>query len=423
MEPTPPLPPMYVTLGPSEYAQAPEWMNVHFLLETERCPRAVTLKYSSYPAIWPKNRYPERPSLSALSGQIVHATVGRLVKELASRSCKSLQESRAVECLRALGGYSAVISVVTKDILSQLDANPRFEPLRDRACAQLQLLLPQLREQVQLLLSRLSWESTTLVRREFSGKIDAKAVGVRRPLTPGAHFEVEMRDEETKWRGIADLIEFNENACSITDFKTGDYQEAHELQIRIYALLWRRDSGLNPSAHSAKRLVLSYPKGELTVSPLDEVTEVEFLKELLERTAAVRRSLGRPDAKAKLSIENCRYCTVRHLCSDYWTGARSTYGWSQVQGGRCFDDMEVILTEQRSLNLWEAKCQASNFLSPGSSTVVRFPTPIPCADALVPGCRIRLIDAMLCLPELDNPAMVHLVGTTELFFPSSELMV
>jgi len=70
---------------------------------------------------------------------------------------------------------------------------------------------------------------------------------LRRPLANGAHPEVELRAKSIGWKGKADLLVVGDDACEITDFKTGAADEAHKFQVRVYAVLWRLDDQLNPS--------------------------------------------------------------------------------------------------------------------------------------------------------------------------------
>jgi hypothetical protein len=87
------VPPIWTTDGPTEWASPPEWMRVHYLLEAERCPRSVALRYSRYATSWTKQGYPERPHVASLVGQRVHASVERIASELLKLGRRNSGES------------------------------------------------------------------------------------------------------------------------------------------------------------------------------------------------------------------------------------------------------------------------------------------------------------------------------------------
>jgi hypothetical protein len=46
----------------------------------------------------------------------------------------------------------------------------------------------------------------------------------------------ELRAKSIGWKGKADLLVLADDACEITDFKTGAADEAHKFQVRVYAM-------------------------------------------------------------------------------------------------------------------------------------------------------------------------------------------
>jgi hypothetical protein len=241
------------------------------------------------------------------------------------------------------------------------------------------------------------------------------------------------------------LLSISEDDCAITDFKTGERSERHELQVRIYALLWARDNELNPSGRRATRLVLSYSQGEHDVTGLDDVREENALAaDLKTRTAAVRQALQSPEPKANVSEENCRSCEVRHLCNEYWGAigpkavdrqgkgaplpaaqlfserreqwiAKTTSKTASKQA--LFDDIEVILQQQRTDITWEAECWSSTILQPCSRTLVRLPAMAASfGNHFQSGDRIRFTDALVAVPEPGGPPLVQAIPGTELLF-------
>jgi hypothetical protein len=425
-------------------------MSFHFLIEAEQCPRSTALSRGIYPDLWNKNGYPRKPHLAALSGRITHIVVSRIALELARRGCASLCEAKAVQILKELGGYTKVIVQSTDALLNSLVGNPRFEAVRQHTTSRLRAQVSQIREQVQVLMSRLSLQENALsppIRDKPTMPSSNAPAVTRKPLGLGAHFEVELRDEQLRWKGIADMLCIGDDGCTITDFKTGERFDDHELQLRIYALLWARDNELNPSGRPATSLVLSYPHGEHEVTHLDSVLEESALAtDLRTRTAAVRQALQSPEPKANVSEENCRTCEVRHLCNEYWsaigpksvdTSARAGHSgipelfserrdqWLAKTASKTatkqtlFDDIEVILQRRRTDITWEAECWASTVLQPRSRILLRLPvTAASFGDQFQPGDRIRLTDALLAAPEPGGLPLVQALANTELLLSS-----
>lgn len=439
-------PAIWTVCRPRTLAQVPKWMSFHFLTGAEQCPRSTALRHGSYPDLWNKNGYPRKPHLAALSGQIVHIVVRKIALELARGGCASLQEAKAVQILKNLGGYTKLIVQSTDAVLNNLVGNPRMECVREHISSRLRARVTQIREQVQVLLLRLKWQEKTTAASLLDTNLMASSNvpgNTRKPLGFGAHFEVELRDEQLGWKGIADLLSISKDDCAITDFKTGERSEGHELQVRIYALLWARDNELNPSGRRATRLILSYSQGEHDVMCLDDVREENALAaDLRTRTAAVHQALQSPEPKANVSEENCPTCEVRHLCNEYWNairpkdadtsakrGAFSVPGlfsdrrehWLSKTGSKTankrplFDDIEVILQQRRADITWEAECLASTVLQARSRTLVRLPAMAASfGNQFHTGDRIRFTDALVAVPEPGGLALVHAVPTTEM---------
>lgn len=440
------VPAIWTVRRPRTLAQVPESMSFHFLTGAEQCPRSTALRHGNYPDLWNKNGYPRKPHLAALSGQIVHLVVRKIALELASGGCASLQEAKAVQILKNLGGYTKLIVQSTDAVLNNLVGNPRMESVREHISSRLRARVAQIREQVQVFVARLRWHEKTIAASLLDTPVVASSNvpgNTRKPLGFGTHFEVELRDEQLGWKGIADLLSISEDDCAITDFKTGERSERHEFQVRIYALLWARDNELNPSGRRATRLVLSYSQGEHDVACLDDVREENDLAaDLRTRTAAVRQALQSPEPKANVSEENCRTCEVRHLCNEYW-GAIGPKPVDRPERGAplrtaqlfserrdqwlaktvsktaskqaLFDDIEVILQQRRTDITWEAECWASTILQPGSRTLVRMPTiAASFAEQFQAGDRIRFTDALVAVPEQGGLPLVQAIASTEL---------
>jgi CRISPR/Cas system-associated exonuclease Cas4 (RecB family) len=336
----PNIPPICTATGPTDWASPPEWMSIHYLLAAERCPRSVALRYSRYTTIWKKQGYPEKPHVSSLIGRIVHSSVERIASELAKKGVRSLSDSGAVQVLREMGGYSVVVSRVTEAALISLQDNPRLDRQMGVLRAALRTNAPRIREEVQVLLSRMTWEPMDTSQRAITRNLGSGST-TRGALSSGLHFEAELRDAALKFRGIADSIEVGKTGCTITDFKTGGESENHEFQLRVYALLWQNDSDLNPAGRPATKLTLSYPRADQNVTVPTQAELADLSKELNSRSEMVREEIGTSLPKANLSIENCGRCEVRQLCAPYWTTSRQNAPDIPAQDAK-FDDIEIV---------------------------------------------------------------------------------
>lgn len=409
------IPAIFTTVAPTHWQAPPEWMNFHYLVRAEQCPRSAALRYATYSQLWPRRGYPDKPSLAALSGMVIHRAIARIVRALADSGIDSFEDPRSVAILKNLGGYSKVIEESVTDVVQSLAGNPRFELVRSLSLARLNSRLPAIREQVQLQLSRLKWKlQLPPDLRDTDG-----VAGERLPLEQGTHFEVELRDREIKWRGFADLIEVRDDLCTIEDFKSGEPSEDHVLQLQIYALLWSHDKELNPGGMAINKLVIRYPNGDRIV-PYDKRDGSRLARELQARTKTVRSSISGPESQANLDAERCPQCDVRHLCSDYWTEkrARSVDGRNpeRVQ----LDDVQLVLRSRKGQNTWSAECQLSNHVPVGSTVLLRrAPKDNAVLDHLLPGSEVRLSGALISYSDDARLQIVSCSMPTDLILLSN----
>jgi len=410
--------PVFTTVTPTHWQAPPEWMNFHYLVRAERCPRSAALRHATYSQLWNRRGYPDKPSLAALAGMVMHRAIARIVRALADNGIGSFDDPRSVAILKSLGGYSKVIAESVTDVFQSLAGNPRFELLQSSSLSRLNNRLPAIREQIQLQLSRLKWKlQGPPVDLTEDQDTDALA-GDRPPLEQGTHFEVELRHPGIKWRGFADLIELREDLCTIEDFKSGESSDDHLLQLQIYALLWNNDEELNPAKTAADKLVICYPNGDRIV-PYDKNSGGKLAQELQARTKAVRKAVSGPESQANLDADRCPQCDVRPLCSDYWTGKRPV----SVNGdsGERFqiDDIQLVLRSRKGQTTWSAECQLSNHLPVGSTVLLRWmPKDFVVLDQLLPGSGVRLSGALIFYSEDAKLQIVSCSTTTDLILPS-----
>jgi CRISPR/Cas system-associated exonuclease Cas4 (RecB family) len=287
--------------------------------------------------------------------------------------------------------------------------------VRESLAVAIRSKIPVIREQVQVLLSRMKWTTRSEAPVTQNGKVSKN----RSPLVAGTHFEVELKSQSLKWKGIADLIQLNEDGCVITDFKTGEKQEQHRLQLLVYGLLWRGDAELNPGEELPNRLVISYPNGDEVIAPVVS-KEIDELSDLLKsRTTIVRNALQIVPPKAILSPDNCPSCDVRILCQDYWTSER-TVKCGAASRNDSFDDLEIVLIRRLGQLSWEAAVKRSDILRKQTKLVLRLSE----ADALLqeqfsPNRTLRLTNALHSTCDEGDIAVVRITSYTEPLFDTN----
>ena len=121
------IPAVFTTVTPTHWQAPPEWMNFHYLVRAEQCPRSAALRHATYSQLWNRRGYPDKPSLAALAGTVVHRAIARIVRALAASGIGSFEDPRSVAILKSLGGYSNVIAESVTDVFQSLAGNPRFE--------------------------------------------------------------------------------------------------------------------------------------------------------------------------------------------------------------------------------------------------------------------------------------------------------
>ena len=409
--------PVFTTVTPTHWHTPPEWMNFHYLVRAERCPRSAALRHATYSQLWNRKGYPDKPSLAALAGMVMHRAIARIVRALADSGIGSFEDPRSVAILKSLGGYSKVIAESVTDVFQSLAGNPRFDLVSSSSLSRLNNRLSAIREQLQLQLSRLKWKlQPPPVDSTEDLETDAVA-GDRLPLEQGTHFEVELRHPGIKWRGFADLIELRDDLCKIEDFKSGEPLDDHLLQLQIYGLLWCHDQELNPTKTTVDKLVICYPNGNRIV-PYDKKSGSKLAQELQARTKAVRQAISGSESQANLDAERCPKCDVRHLCSAYWTKDRPASVDASPERVE-LDDIQLVLRSRKGQNTWLAECQLSNHVPVGSTVLLRWtPKEFAVLDQSLPGSEVRLSGALISYSEDARLQIVSCSTMTDLILPS-----
>ncbi len=387
--------PCWTVTAPTKWSGTPSEMSVSTQAEIAECPRRWALSTAEYTGVWGGRGYPPKLQLAAVEGSIVHLALEIITKEITRAGVPSLNDPQATQVLRHLGGYTRVVEYCVDRILRRYTDNPRAAPMMEHAQRTLRGKVPTLRRRVQSMLTRVRLQGGA----QPASKAEKKESEVARSaLANGTYAEMELRAKSIGWKGKVDLLAITDDACAITDFKTGAPDDAHGFQVRVYATLWRLDDELNPSGRMIDRLTLSYEKYDVEV-PTPSTREIDDLRnELLARQKACEAALASPMPAAHPSTETCRYCGVRQLCDAYWTG--STQGVSE--DGR-YGDIEMTLTAKHGPTSWAAVVVHARHFPAKTPALLR----VRPSDHFQPGALVRVLDGALARDqEGDEPTPV-----------------
>lgn len=383
--------PIWRVAAPTQVATTPEWMSFHLLLEIERCPLASALRRSTYAQLWDRLGYPNKPSVSAAVGSIVHSAAQHLMRELMSDGVASNRDEAAIATLRRLGGLSTVLSKEAAAFIERERVNPRFQSFALAFERSLATKLPRMRELLQELLSEQQW----VVRRLMPVDKSHDTSRSRFRLRNGTSFEVELRDATIRWKGRVDVITLDRDACSISDLKTGDPSENHVEQLKTYSVLWHGDNELNPDGIPIGALTIYYGSSPEPVEPLTPEAVSELRASIVERTNRADQQLALSPVPAHPSESNCRFCQVKLLCSEYWKMRPNS-------PSDAFQDLELALISKRNDFGWITR-ETRDGVASREFLLTRPNGGTPYWEELAPGMRLRLTDAQVTVREDDLP--------------------
>lgn len=394
-------------LTPTAWPDPPAEMSVSTHADIEECPRRWALGAAEYPDIWSGRGYPPKLQAAALAGSVVHLALEIITKQLTGAGVPSLNDPSATHVMKELGGYTRVVEDCVDRVLKRFSDNPRARPLIEHAQRALRGQVPTLRGRVQSMLARLRLPKG-VPPAPTASTVKPAGPPIRSPLAKGTYPEVEVRAKSIGWKGKIDLLALGDEACEIIDFKTGAVDQAHDFQVRVYAVLWRLDDELNPSGRIVDRLVLAYENEDVEVTPpsLQEIDDVG--RDLLERRRAAEAALATRPPAARPAAETCRYCGVRQLCDAYWAGSVQAIS----EDGR-FGDIELKITGRHGPTSWDAVVSRARNLPTKTRALLRLQQP----DEFDVGTRVRVLDgALIRDPEDDSaPAIVTLGAFSEVY--------
>jgi len=346
---------------PARWPDPPRLLSVSSLAQLESCPRRWALEHADYEDRGLGRGFPRRPSAAVLGGRAAHRALERIA--LAASDADAARVGALVSALRSLGGITAVIADCVRDELARESANPRAAPRLEALDAGLRQRTDDLRLLVQQAL-RLQAQAPDPAMQgpEPRRPRDRGALGY------GYHPEVELRPPSMGWVGYADAIRLGPDVCEIVDYKTGAPSPTHEVQLRVYALLWARDPVVNPSRRLADSLLLVYPSGGHPVRAPGPAELDDIAADLETRGSRALKGLDRDPPEARVEAVGCRFCDVKALCSDNWLPA-----WQHrlaVEVPPEHRSLQGIIERDLSLSAASLAVQADPYLAPGTRAVL-----------------------------------------------------
>ena len=399
---------------PAKWPSPPQRMSLSLLAELESCPRKWALESASYPGIWKRQGYPKAINIASLEGVIVHACLKVIADAVMKQNGSADSQEAFISALRILGGYSNVISKELDRIVQQFYQNPRVRLALPAAMRRIEDRVPEIRLRIQHLLARLPLAS--LFRRGDGHQMTGAEA--RSGLTYGTYTEVELRHLEIPWIGIADMIHLSAQRCTIRDFKTGEPDPGHCLQLRVYAWLWARDKTANPLGRLADELIITYTESDVHESPPTREELDSMDKEFKYRTAVAIETLNQSPPPARPNAGNCRFCGVRQLCNEYWAVNSRDAQLRLPERGK-YSDVELKITESMGPHSWLAQIMSSSVGGTGEVALLHLPhisMRLDCDQC------IRLIGANLnaARDEFDQRQSQHVAVTaginTEIYY-------
>jgi RecB family exonuclease len=371
------------------------------LKEAEECPRRWMLHRASYPGVWERAGYPQRPVPSAQRGEVIHRVLEIILREFHEARCESLASPCAVEVLRRLGGYSKLIDQVIDDQLGHLNGNPRATDRIASLRSALRAQVPDIRQRVQAVVAR-----STIIR---TGAVHAPGQhqAQRRPLGQGSYPEVELRAPDLRMLGRADLLTLAEGACTITDYKTGSPNEHHAEQLEMYAVLWSRDTEINPNGVPVAELVISYATHDVMLTAPTDVESAILAERLRTRIVEAESQLGMRPPEAKPDADMCGLCDVRHLCNDYWKALSPGNAIAELGQEPTFIDCEGTIVSQNGPRSWMMRVEPTSIIA-----LVRTPTEAP---VFREGDGVRLLGVVASRDDDSDAVVVSLTQASEAF--------
>jgi hypothetical protein len=361
------------------------------------------LAHGDYTSALGVKEYPRRLRKRTIAGQVTHLALQKIADCLREAGCVGPQDSGVPAALRELGGISRVLETCRDDVLGTLVGNPRAEPYADVLRDDLARRLPTLRQQVQGTLQRIFGSSEP---PPGAGQGDRTPSGGA--LSDGFYTEVRLAPNDLPWIGWADAIKLGPGHCEIIDYKTGVVEEMHREQLRLYALLWARDSTLNPSGRLATHLTIVYPSESQSVDAPTEADLAAMEASLEGLGARVTTALRTVPPPPSVATDSCRFCDVKHMCPEYWEPESRPK--LREEPPAVVRSLELAVADRRGVRSWSVNVMFDPFIEAGADAILVGSPHIN----VRPGTRLRVIDCRVEAADQDIP-LIHIGPTTEVF--------
>ncbi|MGE3844742.1 MAG: hypothetical protein AB7I50_24520, partial [Vicinamibacterales bacterium] len=107
------------------------------------------------------------------------------------------------------------------------------------------------------------------------------------------------------------------------------------------------------------------------------------------RTAAALAAVSQDPPKAKPDPQQCAYCDVRHMCSEYWAYSARQHS-VEADGDRRVADAAIKIVGRHGPSSWDGVLESSAVAARGQRVLLRADSrPLP----LVPGQVVRVLAA------------------------------
>lgn len=384
---------------PGRWPAPPEDMTFSALKAMEACARQWALQNADYPEVWRRKGYPPKTMIGALVGTIAHSVVETLIREFVAAGCTGVHDAESINVMRRAGGYSNVISRAIDVVVASCRENPRAVGVVEAAERTLRAKIPEIRGQVQALLSQARFSSALArsVRPESAH---------RGALMRGVFSEFLLRAPRIRWKGKVDLLTIDDSGCEIVEFKTGQANPSHAEQLGMYAVLWWMDDERNPAGRPATKLSVVYPTGKKeVVSPPRGEGLQELANEMARRGTSAVQSITSVPPVAKPAVDICRHCGVRQLCAEYWVAGTSPMAASGVQPVELVD-VQAVVEGRHGATSWDATVETGTRLEPNTRILIRAGVP---GMELQRGQRIRILDAWTS-QDAESPQVTRVVA-------------
>ncbi len=331
---------------PEEWPCLNEYMSYSTLVSIEKCPRSWALKNSKYSFFNHKNKYPLLVTQNLMIGNVIHDSLDYIIQLFSKEGCISIKDPKIVSILKNNGGFTKIIEDKLEIQIEVNSGNLRFEKQKKNFINKIEVKIPEIRQKVQQIISR-----STLIPRSNKSDYKKSSSKDNKKLSNGSYTEIGLYARDIKWYGKVDLLTIDNDEVTIIDYKSGNISDDHYFQIKLYNLLWIKDTARNPSGLLTKSLIVSYPTKDIVVEPLDIQSAKDFEHQLIKRSKEAQNQINNksiPDAN--FNKEVCQYCDVRQLCDEYWKNAKNIDIKEILSIG--FSDLEVSDLSQKAKHTW-----------------------------------------------------------------------